>query len=279
MARHVWIMNAYLRFVLRMSSDILKNTKRIWSLSVFQYKLANKEMVLGRLWKLINPFIQIGVYWLVFGVGLRLGKPVDGVPFVVWLVCGITPWFIINSSIIKGSNAIYSKATVLSRSNIVPSLLPVSAVWAEFLNYFWTLLLMLIIMFANGCMLTITFLGIFYYLFCALALLSTVSLITSVLVMLARDFQIVIQLVMRLLFYVSPIFWQGASSMPAAFQVFDRLNLIAYIIRGFRESMLYNTWFFQDMTMVLFFWGSVLLLYLVGAWFQKKMGKNILDYL
>ena len=273
------MMETYFHFLLKMTGNILKNARRIGSLAVFQYKLSNKEMALGRLWKLITPFIQIGVYWLVFGVGLRDGRPVDGVPFVVWLVCGITPWFIINSAITKGANAIYSKATVLSRSNISPYLLPISAVWAEFLNYSWTLLLMLIIILANGCVPTITFLGVFYYIFCALALLSAISQITSVLVMLARDFQMVIQMVMRLLFYVSPIFWQGASTMPGAFQVFDRLNLIAYIIRGFRYSLLYNTWFFQDMPMLLFFWGMVLLFYLVGAALQRKLGRNILDYL
>ena len=272
-------MEAYLHYLAGMTASILRNTRRIGALAVFQYKLSNKEMFLGRLWKLIMPFVQIGVYWLVFGVGLRNGSPVDGVPYVVWLVCGITPWFIINSSITKGANAIYSKATVLSRSNILPHLLPLSAVWSQFLNYSWTLLLMLIIFFANGCTLTITALGVFYYLFCALALLSAVSLITSVLVMLARDFQNVIQMVMRLLFYVSPIFWQGGAQIPGAFQVFDRLNLIAYIIRGFRYSLLFNTWFFEDMPLLAFFWGVVLLLYLIGAGLQMKLGRNILDYL
>ena len=272
-------MEAYFRYLRQITGGILKNTRRIASLAVFQYKLSNKEMFLGRLWKLITPFIQIGVYWLVFGVGLRNGRPVDGVPFVVWLVCGITPWFIINSSITKGANAIYSKAAVLSRSNIASYLLPISAVWAEFLNYSWTILLMLVICFANGCYPTITFLGLFYYLFCTVALLSAVGLITSVLVMLARDFQMVIQMTMRLLFYVCPIFWQGGAAMPGAFQVFDRLNLIAYIIRGFRGSILYDTWFFQDIPMMAVFWGTVLLLYLIGSGLQMKLGRNILDYL
>lgn len=272
-------MMAYFHYLIQMTADILKNTRRIWSLAVFQYKLSNKEMFLGRFWKLVTPFIQIGVYWLVFGVGLRNGAPVDGVPFVVWLVCGITPWFIINTAITRAANAIYSKAAVLSKSNILPHLLPFSAVWSVFLNNSWTLLLMLIIYFANGCRPTITFLGVFYYLFCALAFLSAISLITSVLVMLARDFQIVIQMIMRLMFYVCPIFWQGGSKMPGAFQVFDRLNPIAYVIRGFRYSLLYNTWFFRDLPMMAFFWGLVLLLYLIGARLQMKLGRNMLDYL
>ena len=261
-----------------MTSDILKNSRRIWSLAVFQYKLSNKGMFLGSFWKLVTPFIQIGVYWLVFGVGLRNGKPVDGVPFVVWLVCGITPWFIINTSVTKAASSIYSQVSMLSRSNILPYLLPVSSVWSVFLSYSWTLGLMLIICFANGCLPTLTFFGVFYYLLCVIALQSALGLITSVLVMLARDFQIMIQLIMRLLFYVSPIFWQGASSMPKAFQVFDRLNPVAYIARGFRYSLLYDTWFFRDVPMMAYFWGLVLVLYLLGAALQKKMGNNILDY-
>ncbi len=272
-------MKAYFQFLLRMSEDILKNTGRIWSLAVFQYKLANKEMFLGRLWKLITPFIQIGVYWLVFGVGLREGRPVDGVAYVVWLVCGLTPWFCIRAAVIRASNAIYSKAGVLSRSNIPCYLLPISTVWSVFLNEAWTLLLMFIIIFANGCVLTATCVGLIYFIACSLALLSAVGLIASVLVMLARDFQIVIQLIMRLLFFVSPIIWQGSSKMPEAFQIFDRLSLVAYIIRGYRSSLLYHTWFFEDIPLMLNFWGTVLMLYMIGAALQMKMGKRILDFI
>ncbi len=262
-----------------MTSDILRNSRRLWSLAVFQYKLSNKEMFLGNFWRLVTPFIQIGVYWLVFGVGIRNGQPIDGVPFVVWLVCGITPWFIINSSIAKAASAIYNKAAVLSRSNMLPYLLPVSTVWSVFLNYSWTLGLMFVIYFAKGCVPTITAIGVIYYLLCALALLTALGLINSVLVMLARDFQTVIQLVMRLLFFVSPVFWRGAASMPEAFQIFDRLNPIAIILRGFRSSLLYNTWFFSDLPIMIYFWGLVLVLYLIGAAFQRKMGNNILDYI
>ena len=262
-----------------MTGDILRNSRRIWSLAVFQYKLSSKEMFLGRLWKLITPFIQIGVYWLVFGIGLREGRPVDGAPYVVWLVCGITPWFCINSAVVKASNAIFSKSEVLSKSNIPSSLLPISTVWSVFLSESWTLLLMFIIYFAHGCMPTVTILGVLYYLLCSLALLCAISLITSVLVMLARDFQVVIQMVMRLMFFVCPIIWQGGGKMPQAFQVFDRLNLFASIIRGFRESLLYDTWFFRDIPMLLIFWGTVLLLYLIGGALQMKLGKRILDYL
>ena len=272
-------MEKYPQFLIRMTSDILRNTRRLWSLAVFQYRLSNKEMVLGSFWNLVTPFIQIGVYWLVFGVGLRNGQPIDNVPFVVWLVCGVTPWFFINTSVTRAANSIFSKATVLSRSNMLPYLLPVSSVWSVFLSYSWTIALMLIICLIKGCFFTWTAFGLIYYLLCAIALLTALSLITSVLVMLARDFQIVIQLIMRLLFFVSPVFWRGGSSMPGAFQLFDRLNPVAIIIRGFRDSLLFNTWFFSDVFLIIYFWGLVFVLYLLGAGLQRKLGRNIFDYL
>ncbi len=269
----------FLHFLLKMTKDILQNSRRLWSLAVFQYKQANKEMFLGNFWRLVTPFIQIGVYWLVFGIGLRNGQPIDGVPYVVWLVCGITPWFIINTSISRAASSIYSKAAVLSKSNMLPYLLPVSSVWSVFLSFSWTMGLMLIIYFAKGCIPTWTAFGLIYYLVCALAFLTTLGLINSVLVMLARDFQTVIQLVMRLMFFISPVFWRGAETMPKTFQFFDRLNPIAIILRGFRDSLLFNKWFFQDLPLMVYFWGLVFVLYLLGAALQRKMGKNILDYL
>ena len=77
-------MKGYFKRLKQMTVDISTNLRRIGALAVFEYKLGTKDLFLGRLWKLLSPLIQIGVYWLVFGIGLRSGTPVDGFP-----LCGM----------------------------------------------------------------------------------------------------------------------------------------------------------------------------------------------
>ncbi|MDO5558456.1 MAG: ABC transporter permease [Oscillospiraceae bacterium] len=270
-------MKEYIRFLKKSTLDIFRNIHRIISLAGFEYELSGKDMFLGKLWKAISPLIQIGAYWLVFGIGIRHGNPIDGYPYVVWLTCGVTPWLLMSRSINIGANSVFRKATMLTRANISTVLIPISSILAVIFDNCWTIALMAVIYFANGCTFSWQMINLLYYIFFAFCFLSALSEFTSVLVMLARDFKKLIEMVMRLLFFLSPIMWRPGDNMPQAYKVFDRLNPIAYVIRGFRNSMLYRTSFYEDLKSAAVFWGMTVLLYLIGIAFQKKLKNNILD--
>lgn len=268
-----------LLYLHRSTIEIFKNLHRILSLAKFEYDLAIKDMFFGHLWKIISPLIQIGAYWLVFGLGIRNGKPIDDYPYVVWLTCGITPWFIINKAISVGANSIYRKASLLTKSNMPTFFVPISSVLSVMMDSVWTIGLMIIIYFANGCSFSFHMFNLIYYIIFTTCFLIAISQVTSVLVMLARDFQKLIEMAMRLLFFLSPIMWRPGSNMPMAYVVFDRINPIAYVVRGFRDSMLYDVPFYHDLQQVVVFWIITVMLYVVGLIFQKKLRNNILECL
>lgn len=272
-------MNGYFQYLFQMTKDIFCNLRRIYSLAQFEYKLANKGLALGQLWLFINPLIQIGIYWLVFGIGIRSGRPVDGFPYVVWLTCGLAPWLICNRGVTKTASSIYAKAQMLTRANIPTCLIPLSSSLSVVMDSGWTVLIMVLIYLGNGCRPSWTALCLLYYMICILAFVSVCSLITSVLVMLARDFSNLIQALMRMLFFISPIFWDASTSGVGVIQKMALINPFGYIIDGFRDSMLYRIAFWQDTERMLIFWGIVLGLYLLGAAFQRKLRKNLLDFI
>ena len=272
-------MKTYFERLKQTTIDIFTNIQRIAALAIFEYKLGTKDLFLGQMWKLLSPLIQIGVYWLVFGVGIRSGAPVDGFPYVVWLTCGLTPWIAMNMGISRGSYSIYAKASILTRSNIPTCLVPLSTVSAVFLDNCWTILIMLFIYISNGCHFGQASLELLYYVICAWLFVSVFSLITSVLVMLARDFQNLIQAILRLMFFLSPIFWNPGNNLPALLKIFDFCNPFSYVINGFRNSLLYNTHIWENIPEALSFWCITAVLYLVGSVFQGKLRRNLLDYL
>ncbi|MDD3164314.1 MAG: ABC transporter permease [Oscillospiraceae bacterium] len=272
-------MPQYIKYFCQTTGDLFKNFRRIGSLALFDYRQANKKMFLGGLWKLLSPFIQIGAYWLVFGIGLRSGAPIDGIPYVVWLTCGVTPWYMLSSCVGRAANSIYGKAAVLTRSNIPVCIIPVSTTLSAFMDSGWMILLMLVIFLCNGCRLSWEALNLVYYVFCGFAFMCALSLVTSVLVMLARDFQKLIQMGMRLMFFLSPIFWKPGRTLPGAFRLFDLCNPFAYVIRGFREGLLFHVSFWQSPRDGLIFWCVVACLYAIGVVFQSKLRKNLLDYM
>ena len=55
----------------------IKNFYLIRRLSVYEMKSANSNNYLGILWEIINPMIQISIYWFVFGFGIHNRKDID----------------------------------------------------------------------------------------------------------------------------------------------------------------------------------------------------------
>ncbi|MBQ3378464.1 MAG: ABC transporter permease [Clostridia bacterium] len=268
----------YFKFLKESTLDIFRNMRRIWSLAVFEYKRANTDMFLGGLWKFLSPLLQIGVYWVVFGIGLRNNSDMNGFPFVLWLTCGLTPWLMMNQGVNTGAASVFRKAGLLTKSNLKMSMIPVSSVLSAILNQIWTVLILFAIFLLTGGRIWWTCLDLIYYVVFMFVFVSALSQVTAAFVVLARDFQKVVQNAMRFLFFLSPIFWEANPNMPYVFQVFDKLNPFAYVIRGFRNAMLYHVPFWHEMKLVCAFWLAAIILHMIGIALQMRLRNNVLDY-
>lgn len=93
----------------------IKNFYLIQRLAQFQIKITNHNNYLGIAWEVLNPALQIMVYWLVFGLGIRSNAPIHGIPFVFWLLVGISMWFFINQGVLEGTKSISQKFNQVAR--------------------------------------------------------------------------------------------------------------------------------------------------------------------
>ena len=76
--------------------EIFRNFKRIGRISIHDFYRRNKDTKLGFLWNILTPLIQVLIYWFVFGIGLRSGKPITQggmqYDYLVWLFTGLFTW-------------------------------------------------------------------------------------------------------------------------------------------------------------------------------------------
>ena len=85
--------------------EIYKNRKLVFSLAKNDFKTKYAGSYFGTVWAFIQPIVTICVYWFVFGLALRNGSD-KGVPFVLWLIAGLVPWFFIQEGLTGGTNAL-----------------------------------------------------------------------------------------------------------------------------------------------------------------------------
>lgn len=248
------------------------------SVSIAKYEILEemRESKLGIMWNVINPLIQIATYLFVFGMGIRGSQPVDGVEFFDWMIVGILVWFFISPCIRGGVNSIYSKSTIITKMKFPISILPTTVVLKELFSHFFMMIILYIILLIRGMKPSVYNFQIIYYMICAIIFSIALGLVTSVLNMISRDVKKIVNASMRILMYLTPILWT-MDKLPPAVQKIMKCNPIYYIVEGYRDSFFYNQGILSNLKMGLFFWASVIFLFVLGSKLMYKFKHKLID--
>lgn len=258
--------------------EIYTNFMRMVRLSLFDYYLTNKDSYLGRIWNVLNPMIQIATYWFVFGIGIRSNSPVGEHAFLPWMLCGLIPWFFFSQSIVGGASSIYAKSGTVLKLKYPVSTVPIGSILVRFYNHLAVLVILIIMMLCFGYYPNFFWLNIVYYFIFELVFLSGFAMITSVLTMIARDFQKLLASIIRLWFYMTPILWD-MSNLPDWIKNILAMNPALYIVNGFRDSLLDNVMFYTRTKEMAFFWVVNVIVLIIGCNLQIKFRDRFIDML
>ena len=259
-------------------SEIWINRARLLRVAWFDVRIETRSFYLGTLWKIFTPLIQLGTFWLVFGIGIRGGAPVDGIPFLVWLMAGFVPWIFVSRAIIQGSMSISNKASMIFKIKYPVSTVPVGAVLICLSDFFIMFLIMVVLYAFHGVWPNIYWFSMLYYTVFMFMLMVALAFITSVIVQLARDFGRLIGSLIQLLFFLTPIMWQETNIPDWARPIFI-LNPVRYVVTGFRYSLLYRSHFYERPLLIAFFWSMVVCMLILGCFMQKKYSTRFVDWM
>ncbi|MGG2957660.1 ABC transporter permease, partial [Bacillus safensis] len=169
----------------------------IMRLAVYETKSKYQMNYLGVLWQFLNPLIQMLAYWFVFGMGIRGGQPIviGGVeiPFIIWMLAGLIPWFFISPTILDGSNSVFKRINMVSKMNFPISALPSVVIMSNLFSYFVMMGVYLIVLISYGIYPDAHWLQYIYYFICMIAFMFSFSLFNSTISVLVRDYQFLLQ--------------------------------------------------------------------------------------
>lgn len=248
-------------------------------LALFQIKSDNKNNLLGVLWEFLNPFIQILMYWFVFGLGIRGNADVDGVPFVYWMLAGIVMWFFVNAALFEGTRAIYSKYHLVAKMNFPMTVLPGYVIMSKFYIHLLMLAIILVAFWLGGYTPTIYYIQLIYFMLLTYVFSYAVALLASTLAVIIRDVNMLMQASLRMLFFISPILWLP-DLLPVSIQKVIQLNPFYYLANGYRSSVLYNEWYIvTNWQLTIYNLALTFILLLIGSSIHFKMRDRFADYI
>ncbi|EKA61214.1 ABC transporter permease [Janibacter hoylei] len=115
----------------RYLADLWQRRSFLWTLSSAQTRAQNEGNHLGQLWALLNPAFLIGSYFLIFGLLLDTRGGVAN--FVAFLAIGVIMFAFTSSVITRGAKAISSNTSLVRALHFPRAILPMSVMLTELL--------------------------------------------------------------------------------------------------------------------------------------------------
>lgn len=248
------------------------------------YALAKREIasqyigsVLGIVWTFIQPAVMIFVFWFVFSVGFKT-KPMNDVPFAVWLTAGMAPWFAFSDIVVKSAQAVVGYGHLIKKSVFPSQILPVVKILSSMSTHFAFVGLLLLLMLSLQVSLTWHATQFFYYLFCLSFLALGIGWIVAALNVFIRDVGQIVSVLMQIGFWATPIFWD-LEIMPDGIQKLLKFNPVYYIIQGYRDAFLYGIPFWERPLYTAYFWVVAVCCFFFGVIVFRKLKGQFADVL
>lgn len=259
--------------------QIYRSKRLILQLAKNDFKTKYAGSYLGIVWAFIQPVITIFVYWFVFDVGLRSGSVMDA-PFVLWLIAGLVPWFFFAEAWNGGTGALieyqYLVKKVVFQIDILPLVRVLSAIFVHAFFVIFTVFLYA----CYGYFPNLYTLQIIYYSLCAFLLVLGLSYITSAVVGFFRDLTQVINVILQVGVWMTPIMWNiDGMGLPGWLSTILKLNPMYYVVSGYRDALLNQVWFWEKPNLTLYYWTITLFVLIVGVLIFKKLKIHFADVL
>ena len=262
--------------------DIYKNRRLVAKLAKNDFKTRYAGSYLGIVWAFIQPVITILVYWFVFSVGFRSGTGDLGVPFVLYLVAGIVPWFFFQDALMGGTNSLLEYNYLVKKVVFKVEILPVIKLISCLFVHVFFILIMFFVFLISGKKPELSWIQIIYYSFATSMYALALTYLTSAIQVFFKDMAQIVSICLQFGMWLTPIMYseqlfldKGLTMAPMIL----KLNPFYYIAAGYRDSMLTGDWFFMRPTLTVYFWAVTLITMLVGLKVFKRLRPHFSDVL
>lgn len=257
----------------------LKNNKElIWNLSKNDFKTKYAGSYLGIVWAFIQPIVTTLLYWFVFEFGLKSGSPINNVPFILWLMGGLVPWFFFQEALMNATNCMMEYSYLVKKVVFKISILPVVKIISSLFVHLVFMGFLLFVSQIYGFYISEYTIQLLYYLICMFILVLGISYVTSAVVIFFKDLGQIINILLQVGMWGTPIMW-SYSMLPEKYHWILNLNPIYYIVEGYRDTFINKVWFFEKVPETICFWLITGILFIVGVVVFKKLKPHFADVL
>lgn len=248
------------------------NLREVWAFRELLYffvwrdlKVRYKQTAIGAAWAVLQPFMAMVIFSLIFGVLAHL--PSHGLPYPIFYFAALLPWTYFASALQNATNTVVEQQRVITKVYFPRLVLPISAVLSGLLDFALGFAVYLGLQFYYGIAPGKAILWLPLLLLLAVLTALAVGLWLSALNAIYRDVRYVVPYLVQLWLFASPVVYPS-SLVPGRWRVLYGLNPMAGVIEGFRWAL---TGTGEPPNLLLAASGGVVLVILLGGlvYFQR----------
>jgi ABC-type polysaccharide/polyol phosphate export permease len=253
----------------------------LWRYRTLLYQLTRREFKaryssarLGVAWAVLNPLIMMGILSVVFSVFVRIDT--GGVAYPLFVLNGLCLWQFFRATVSSITSCIVDDRDLMRRVPFPKALVPVSVGLSNLANLLLTFpfLFFLMAVYERSPHLTLLLVPLNLLLLALLAL--GIGLVTSVLTVFYRDMRYIIEPLLLVLFYASPILYP-VNAVPASLRTVYGLNPLVGILSFQHDVMFVGS--VGRLGLWGIAWAATFALILLGAWLYRRYSGIFVDML
>ncbi len=238
-----------------------------------------RASALGWAWAVIKPLVTIFVYWFAFALGLRRGGDIQGFPFILWLICGMIPWFYISEMLLSGTNCIAKNRYLVTKMKYPVSTIPTFTSLSKFTVHCILQLCTILIFLCTGHLPTVYLVQLPFYMLCNFLFFTGWAFLSSPIAAVSGDFSNLIRSFVTAVFWLSGILWEVDRMENPVAKSFLMINPVTFVCNGYRNCFIYNKWFFEQPKRLLYFGIELVVIWVLGYFCYRRVRPELADVL
>ena len=197
-----------------------------------------KQTILGFLWAIINPVMQMVIFSFIFGN--LVSVPSDGVPYPIFSYAALIPWTYFSQSMAGATNSLVTSSNIFTKVYFPRVFIPLTPVISKLVDFAISFVIIILMMFYYGIYpnWSIVFLPILILLMILSA--AGIGMWLSALAVQYRDVKFALTFLLNLLMFAAPVVFPASLVLEKGRVLYLLYGLypMVGVIEGFRSALL-----------------------------------------
>lgn len=221
---------------------MIANFKKLWqyrelliSLTLREVKARYKQSIIGIGWAVLQPFLLMVVFTIVFTKFARIST--NGIPYPIFAYSALLPWTFFAASLSFAIPSIVANINLVTKTYFPREIFPIAAVGACAIDFLVASIIFVIMLIVYQVSITLKVLLIPLVLLIQILLTLGLSFVGAAVNVYYRDVRHIIPIGLQIWMFLSPVIY-STDMVPQNLKIYFYLNPLSGIIEAYRNILL-----------------------------------------